>query len=208
MTTNNPVGAAVLGGVSDIVDRTWKSLLGIGIASIVLGIIVLVWPGKTLVVVAVLFGIYLLISGIFQVIATFGVPDADGWWRLLTFVSGTLSVILGVIALRHLGSSLALLAIWIGITWIFRGFSNLSLFAGSPGVPGRVAGIILSIITVIAGIILIVSPLTSIATLALVSGILLVVVGVFEVIDAFSLRSSANNVRDTVSTLRDAESNA
>ena len=201
MTTNNPVGAAVLGGVSDIVDRTWKSLLGIGIASIVLGIIVLVWPGKTLVVVAVLFGI-------FQVIATFGVPDADGWWRLLTFVSGTLSVILGVIALRHLGSSLALLAIWIGITWIFRGFSNLSLFAGSPGVPGRVAGIILSIITVIAGIILIVSPLTSIATLALVSGILLVVVGVFEVIDAFSLRSSANNVRDTVSTLRDAESNA
>lgn len=192
MTSTNPLGDSLLGGVSHIVDRTWKSLLGIGLVSIILGIIVLAWPGKSLIVVAVLFGIYLLISGIFQIVATFGAPDATGWWRFLTFVSGALSIILGIIAVRNIGESLILLAIWIGIGWIFRGVSGISLYAGSPGMPGRVAGIILSIITVIAGIILIVSPIESIATLAWVAGILLIVVGIFEVIDAFTLKGAAS----------------
>ncbi|AVL99994.1 hypothetical protein C6V83_06655 [Gordonia iterans] len=191
MTSGNSLGSTLLDGVDHIVDRTWKSLLGIGIVSIILGIIVLVWPGKTLAVVAILFGIYLVISGIFQVIATFGAPDASGWWRFLTFVSGALSFILGIFALRNIGESLILLAIWIGISWIFRGIAGFSLYVGSAGLPGRAAGILLSIVTVVAGVILIVSPVTSIATLALVTGILLIVVGVVEVIDAFTLKSSA-----------------
>ncbi len=124
-------------------------------------------------------------------IATFGAPDASGWWRFLTFVSGALSFILGIFALRNIGESLILLAIWIGISWIFRGIAGFSLYVGSAGLPGRAAGILLSIVTVVAGVILIVSPVTSIATLALVTGILLIVVGVVEVIDAFTLKSSA-----------------
>lgn len=194
MTSNSPL----LSGVGDIVDRTWKSLLAVGIVSIIMGLIVLFWPGPTLVVVAVLFAIYLIISGIFLVVATFGAPDHSGWWRLLSFVAGVLSIILGVIAIRNPVESIILLAIWIGVAWIFRGVANLSLYSSTTELPGRGIGIFLAIITLLAGIILIVWPASSIGTLVWVSGILLIVVGIFEVVDAFSLKSSANQVQDAV----------
>lgn len=194
MTTNNPL----LAGAADIVDRTWKSLLAIGIVSIVMGLIVLFWPGPTLFVVAILFAIYLIISGLFLVVSTFGAADHSGWWRLLSFVAGVLSIILGVIAIRNPAESIILLAIWIGIAWIFRGVGSISWYSSSPELPGRGAGIFLGVVTLIAGIVLIVWPATSIGTLVWVAGILLIVVGVFEVIDAFSLKSSAAKVQAAV----------
>ncbi|MEU9386869.1 DUF308 domain-containing protein, partial [Streptomyces sp. NPDC048279] len=42
----------------------WQTVLLTGIASLVLGVLVLVWPGASLLAAGVLFGIYLLISGI------------------------------------------------------------------------------------------------------------------------------------------------
>lgn len=64
MTVSDQLGPpATVEAVKGITQRAWQSLVGIGIASVVLGIIVLVWPTATLFVVAILFGIYLLISG-------------------------------------------------------------------------------------------------------------------------------------------------
>ncbi len=198
MTTNNPL----LAGVGDVVDRTWKSLLAIGLVSIIMGLIVLFWPGPTLFVVAILFAIYLIISGLFLVVSTFGAADHTGWWRLLSFVAGVLSIILGVIAIRNPAESIILLAIWIGIAWIFRGVGGLSWYSSAPDLPGRGAGIFLALVTLIAGIVLIVWPASSIGTLVWVAGILLIVVGVVEVIDAFSLKSSAAKVNAAVTSHR------
>ncbi|MGR7000290.1 DUF308 domain-containing protein [Yinghuangia aomiensis] len=47
----------------------WQAMLVMGIASFALGLIVLVWPGPSLRVVGVLFGVYLLVSG-----------NASSWW--------------------------------------------------------------------------------------------------------------------------------
>ena len=180
------------GAVGHVVDRTWKSLLGIGVVSVILGIVVLAWPGPTLLAVAVLFGVYLLMSGVFQVAATFGVPAAGGWWRFLTFVSGALSLVLGFIAIGNPGDSLVLLAIWIGIGWIFRGVTGAGLYMDeATGLPGRGLGIFLSIVTVVAGAILVIWPIQSIGTLTLVAGISLITVGVVEIVDAFMLKSRA-----------------
>ena len=51
----------------------WKSVLGLGLATVTLGVVVLVWPGKSVVVAAALFGVYLLASGIAQAVAAFTV---------------------------------------------------------------------------------------------------------------------------------------
>src|SRR5689334_15340476 len=50
----------------------WQVVLGTGIASLILGVLVLVWPSASLLAAGVLFGLYLVISGIFQLAAAFG----------------------------------------------------------------------------------------------------------------------------------------
>ncbi|AUH68655.1 MULTISPECIES: HdeD family acid-resistance protein [Gordonia] len=195
MAINDPLSAAARDAVKDIATRTWQSLLGIGIASLILGVIVLIWPAATLLVVAILFGIYLLISGIFQVAATFGVQHTHGWWRVLSFLSGAISILLAFVAFRNIETAVILLALWVGIGWIFRGVTELSVFMDSAsGLPGRGWGIFLGIVTVIAGGILIIWPISSVATLTVVSGIMLVVVGAVEIVHAFMLRSKVKSV--------------
>ncbi|MBM7367005.1 HdeD family acid-resistance protein [Gordonia hydrophobica] len=194
MAVNNPLSGAPE-AVQEIAHRTWQSLLGIGIASVILGIIVLLMPGAALFTIAILFGVYLLLSGIFQIASTFGVQHSHGWWRLLTFVSGAISIMLAFVAFRNLGTAVILLAIWVGIGWIFRGVAELSVFMdATSGLPGRGWGIFTGIVTVIGGGILIIWPISSIATLTVVSGIMLVVVGVVEVVNAFALRSKLKSV--------------
>ena len=96
-------------------NQVWKSTVLSGALAIVLGALILAWPGKTLLVAAVLFGVYLLVSGIAQVALAFGLHSSAGG-RILLFVSGAASLILAVLAFRHFGQgyALLLLASWIG----------------------------------------------------------------------------------------------
>jgi uncharacterized membrane protein HdeD (DUF308 family) len=54
-----------------VVRHLWKSVLALGVLTLVLGVAVLIWPGDSIVVASVVFGVYLLVSGIAQVIAAF-----------------------------------------------------------------------------------------------------------------------------------------
>ena len=56
-----------------VMRRLWKSTLALGVLTLVVGAAVLVWPGQSIVVAGVLFGVYLLASGIAQVVAAFTV---------------------------------------------------------------------------------------------------------------------------------------
>ncbi|ATL69641.1 HdeD family acid-resistance protein [Nocardia terpenica] len=172
----------------------WQSLLVIGILSVVIGIMVLVWPGPTLVVAGILFGVYLLVSGILQVVAAFG-PHVGGGWRAMSLISGILSFILAFFCLRSIGDSIVLLALWVGISWMFRGIAGLVVGAEAPrGLPGRGWTVFYGILLVLGGIALVVWPIHSIAVLTLVVGWWLIFMGVMEVIYAFQVRTTAKKV--------------
>ncbi len=79
-----------------------------------LGIAVVVWPGISILVAAIFFGAYLLVTGIAQVVFAFSLHVPPGG-RVLLFISGAASVILAVLSFRHLYDAVLLLAIWIGI---------------------------------------------------------------------------------------------
>ena len=85
-----------------LVSRLWTATVLSGVVTAILGILVLVWPGKSLIVVSALFGAYLLISGIAQVIFAFTLHVSAGG-RFLLFISGGASLILAVLAFRHFG---------------------------------------------------------------------------------------------------------
>jgi uncharacterized membrane protein HdeD (DUF308 family) len=188
--------------VSDVMHRIWISAILFGALAVILGVVILVWPGPSIVVAAVLFGVYLVMSGVAMVILAFALPAASGASRFLYFISGAVSVILGILAFRHFGEGYAilLLAIWIAVGFIFRGVSAVALAISYPRFPGRGWSIFFGIISTLAGVVVLVYPFDSIVTLALVVGIWLIILGVMEVISAFGMRSDVKKVKNITGT--------
>lgn len=178
-----------------LLSHLWKSTLVSGVLAVALGVLVLRWPGETILVAAILFGLYLLVSGAAQVIFAFGLHVTAGG-RVLLFISGAASLVLAVLCFRHFSDSgeayaILLLAIWIGVGFIFRGVATSISAISDPHLPGRPWQIFLGLISLIAGIVMIGSPFASLAVLTLVVGIWLIVIGVFEVVSSFGIRSAS-----------------
>jgi uncharacterized membrane protein HdeD (DUF308 family) len=186
-----------------VIRRLWKSVLSLGILTVILGAAVLVWPGQSIVAAGILFVVYLLASGIAQVIAAFTVnsPAAS---RVVLFISGALSIGLGVFALRDYndGAPVWLLALWIGVGFVFQGVSETALAVSFKELPERGWYIFLGVLTVIAGAVMLVWPISSIVVLSIIAGVWLVVIGTTEMVWALNVRSEAKKVERGVESLR------
>jgi uncharacterized membrane protein HdeD (DUF308 family) len=178
-----------------LLPHLWKSAVVSGLVAVALGIAIVAWPGISIVVAAIFFGAGLLVSGIQQVFFAFSLHVSAGG-RVLLFISGAASLILAIMAFRHLGDAVLLLAIWIGVGFIFRGVATAVSAISDPTLPGRGWNTFVGIISLIAGIVVLASPFDSIATLAFVVGIWLIVIGVMEVVAAVAIRKATNAVRE------------
>ncbi|BBY53194.1 HdeD family acid-resistance protein [Mycobacterium koreense] len=176
-----------------VAQALWRTALVWGIAALVLGGITVVWPTKSITVAAVLFGVYLLVSGVVSIVAAFGIGESVGT-RAMLFISGALSVVLGVLTFRDFddGSGVLFLAIWIGVGFIFQGVAEVGVAVDHPEVPGRGWQITTGVVTVLGGLILLAYPFSSIVILAIVAGAWLVAIGVLQIGKALRLRSAVN----------------
>ena len=181
--------------VPSLLPHLWKSTLASGFLSLIIGVLVLAWPGISVLAAAIAFGVYLLITGVAQVIFAFGLHVSAGS-RILLFISGATSLILAVLAFRHFGQGYAvlLLTIWIGIGFIFRGVATTISAISDPTLPGRGWSIFVGVISLLAGIVVLASPFASIVTLAIVAGAWFVVIGVFEIASSFGIRKASKEL--------------
>jgi uncharacterized membrane protein HdeD (DUF308 family) len=181
----------------NLLPHLWKSTLVSGILSLILGVLILAWPGRTILVAAIVFGVYLLITGAAQVFFAFSLHITAGG-RILLFISGAASLILAVLAFRHFGDdplvAILLLAIWIGVGFIFRGVATTIAGISDTGLPGRGWEIFMGVITLLAGIVVLASPFASLWVLALVVGIWLIVIGIVEIVSSFGIRRASKTV--------------
>jgi uncharacterized membrane protein HdeD (DUF308 family) len=185
-----------------VVGHLWKSVLALGVLTLILGVAVLIWHGDAIVAASVVFGVYLLMSGVAQAIAAFTVGMSLGS-RVLFFITGALSVVLGYFAFRDFNNAAAvwLLAMWIGVGFIFQGLTATVLAIYVPELPARGWYIFVGILTVIAGVVTIVWPISSIVVLAIFAGSWLVVVGSTEVVSALSARITVKKVERGIEPL-------
>jgi len=183
-------------------QQLWKWTLAAGVLTIVLGGIVLAWPGPTLLVASTLFGVYLLLTGFVGLFMAFTLPRSAGM-RVLLFISGILSVVLAILSFRHFGDAYAilLLSLWIGIGFIFQGVSAIAAAIGESELPGRGWSIVLGVISVIAGLVVLVWPFDSIVVLVVVAGVWLVILGVVQIIHSFQIRRDAKTLRDVIDSV-------
>jgi uncharacterized membrane protein HdeD (DUF308 family) len=173
----------------NLVRHLWYATLLSGVLAAILGVLVVAWPGITIVVAAIFFGAYLLVAGVAQVIFAFALHVAAGG-RVLLFISGAAALVLALLCFRRLEDSILLLAIWIGVGFIYRGVATAVSAISDTTLPGRAWEIFIGVLNLIAGVIMLVLPLEALEVLTLVVGVSLIVIGVFEVATAFAVRSS------------------
>jgi uncharacterized membrane protein HdeD (DUF308 family) len=172
-----------------MVGRHWGWVLAFGIITALLGIIALAWPGRTLIVVAVLFGAQLIVMGIFRFVNAIAADDLSGSSRVLLALLGVLSLIVGLYAVRHLLVTLFALVVLLGIFWIVSGAIELFMALSHREMSQRGWTAIMGVISVVAGIIVLAYPDISLLVLAVLLSIWLIIFGVMEISIAVRLRS-------------------
>lgn len=171
-----------------------------GIVALLAGIALLVWPTKTLAVVTMIFASYLIIAGLVYIgLAVFSAKKG-GWSRVGHIVLGLLYIAAGVIAFANLESAKVTLAlvvvIFIGISWVVDGFVALTLL-GQDG--SRVWTLLYAVLSIVAGIFVMFSPLVAGFMFWLMFGISLVMLGVVQIVRAITL---GKDEKATLSTLQ------
>jgi uncharacterized membrane protein HdeD (DUF308 family) len=178
--------------VLPVLARNWWALALRGLAAILFGVLAFAWPGITLFVLVLFFGAYMLVDGIFAIVAAVrAAGEEDRWWLLL--IEGILGVLAGLVAFFWPGlTALALLyfiAAWAIVTGIMEIVAAIRL---RQEIEGEWALGLSGLLSVIFGILLVVLPAPAgLLSLVWLVGAYAVATGVLLLILAFRVRSEA-----------------
>jgi uncharacterized membrane protein HdeD (DUF308 family) len=158
------------------IHRSW--VLGVAIAAIVLGLIALFFPGVSLLTIAIVFGIFLLVLGLFRLWFAFSASTLTTGSRWLIGLLGGLILVAAILCLADPFQSLQALGFVIGFGWVFEGAA--AVFGGWRGhVDGRRwFSVIAGVVSIIAGVVIMILPVAALSAFVTVGGILLIVLGV------------------------------
>ncbi len=171
--------------------RSKALLITVGVLTLVAGLLVVFWPGATAIVLAVIFGVQLIILGIYRLVLSIAAGEESTGTRVFFAIIGILSIVIGILCLRDPLLTIAALGLLLGLVWTITGIVEIvHAFTGEKG-SGRgwlLAGGLLSLI---AGIIVLFYPAISIVVLAWVMGIFLVIYGVIMIVQGFMTPKAA-----------------
>src|ERR1700746_1559421 len=112
----------------------WQVTLLLGILTFVLGLIVTLRPSGSLNVIAVLIGLLMVVSGLFHLFRVFGAGESHRVWH---GIAGLLLLVIGVVLIRHLHLTVAVIGLIIGLSWIVEGVATLIAAFGGGSREGR-----------------------------------------------------------------------
>lgn len=164
-----------------------------GLAAIVFGVILLVWPGISLFVLVLAFGIFAIVNGITAVAAALGNTHEHGWGLLL--FEGILGVAVGAVALVWPGITalvfLYLIAAWAILTGVLEFVAPLSF----PMSFGRgVLMVLLGLVSIVFGVLIAAQPASGLLTVVWLIGTFAIVIGVLHFVAYFEARSAVSSL--------------
>jgi len=101
-----------------------------GAVSVVVGVLVLVWPDVSIVVLAWLFGVQLIVAGVLQLVAACW-RNNGATARVLLGLAGAFSILVGLLCLRGPLQTAVLLGLLVGATWVVTGIIGIVHAFGS-----------------------------------------------------------------------------
>lgn len=178
-----------------VVRKTWWIPLIQGIASAIIGVLLLTNPATTLISIALFLGAYWLVGGIFDIIGAFTRRNADKGW-LWSLLAGIISIIAGLFLISQpVAGAIILpvtLTLLIGAGAIVSGIFNIIwAIRARNEIQGEGWLILWGILSILFGIYVLLNPGASAVALVLAIAILGVVGGIAMVIFAFRLRGVA-----------------
>ncbi len=158
--------------------RTFRIFVVVtAVVAIALGIVAVVWPRPTLALVAVVFGVYLVVAGTLRVVAAVRGHGTAPVWRWASGVVGALVGLAGLVCLVDPAVPLVGYAVLAGVGFIVEGI--VSVVGATVGHPGssRVPTAVSGVLSVLVGVAVLLAPGMALAVFAVLSGIALVVAG-------------------------------
>lgn len=177
------------------IGRSWVWTLVFAGVTLVAGIIVLVWPQETARVFAIVVGLQFIAIGIARFVTAFAPGRADSGSRILYVLLSLLSVLAGVLCLRHQLQAVTVLALIIGLLWLIGGI--VLLFSAIADHDSTYRGFSMGAgsLSIVAGIVVLGFPTQSVVALARLIGLWLVLLGLFDIGLAIAMRVAAHRAR-------------
>jgi uncharacterized membrane protein HdeD (DUF308 family) len=172
--------------------QAWQVVMVAAVATFALGLILLIWPKATLVVVAALIGVALLVTGVVRLISGFTEAGLSGGTRTAYIIIGLLAALAGLYCLRHISVTVALLAFIVGVFWTLHGLIDLIVAATSGPGTGRGLRALTGALSLAAGLIVMFWPTISLTVLVAVIGIWLLIYGLILGLMAWQVRRAGH----------------
>jgi len=152
-----------------------------GIAAIVFGMLALLWPDVTVVVLALLFGAYAFVTGVAMLIGAFR-RVRDGARRTAYVILGLLSVAAAVVAWVWPEITALALVVVVGAWALVTGAMDIWLAAR---VRGQWLLLLTGVASIVAGVLILLRPTVGAVALAVVIGVYAIVAGVLLLAEAW-----------------------
>ncbi len=158
--------------------RTFRAFVVVtAVVAIGLGIVAVVWPRPSLVLVALVFGVYLVVAGVLRVVASVRGHGTAPAWRWTSGVVGALVGLAGLVTLLDPAVPLLVYAVLAGVAFLIEGVAALvGAFVGHPG-SSRLPSAVSGVLSLIGGVVVLTAPGLALTVFTVFSGIALVVVG-------------------------------
>jgi uncharacterized membrane protein HdeD (DUF308 family) len=150
-----------------------------GALALVAGILLLAWPDRTLLLVGVVLGCFLVVAGVLETARAFSAPGRLVMERAIPATLGLIAVAVGTIVIARPESSVLAVAIAAGVYLIVAGLAAGVSAVGERG--GRAPWIVLAVVDITAGAVVIAWPDVTVTVVAVVFGIALVLRGIAEI---------------------------
>lgn len=171
----------------EAMKRAWWVLLLFGILSVGFGVVLLIWPGRTVTVVATIFGLLMIISGVLRFVAALLADGIDHRW--LYVLSALIGVVLGVLVMKYPEQSIAVVVLIAVLFWIVSGM--VELFSGiAQHTPDRAVRIAFGALSIGIGVAVMLWPAPTLLVFAIFAGVYAIFIGILEIIAAFAIKSA------------------
>jgi uncharacterized membrane protein HdeD (DUF308 family) len=151
-----------------------------GVIALVAGILLLVWPDRTLLLVGVILGVALIAFGVTGVVQAFSASGRLAMERAIPVTVGLLAIAAGIVVIARPDSSVKVVAVAAGIYLIVAGIAAGMSAINDPDI--RASQGFLAVLWIVTGIVILVWPDVTVTVLAVVFGISLVLRGIAEIL--------------------------
>lgn len=176
-------------------DKYWWVIALRGVVAMLFGILALAWPGLTMEVLVLWFGIYVFLDGIFGVVSSYrAAVHHQRWWLIL--LDGLCGVFLGIYSFVAPGAMALILTMLIGAWALVTGIFEMGAALTAPwGRVGKWTLGLAGLFSVLVGILMFWNPLGAAVSIVILIGAYATAFGILLIILGFKIKNMHGDLR-------------